>query len=61
MIYMQDVLCFMANIQNHDMLLFKTKKKKAKKLTQMERNYFATVKKPDVGGMDTAEKKSIGV
>lgn len=55
MIYMQGVLCFMANIQNHDMLLFK--KKKVKKLTQMERNYFATVKKPELGGIGTAGKK----
>lgn len=58
MIYMQGVLCFMANIQNHDML--KKKKKKVKKLPQLERNYFATVKKPEVGGIGTAGKKSIG-
>lgn len=32
------------------------KKKKVKKLTQMERNYFATVKKPGMGGMGTAGK-----
>jgi len=60
MIYMQSVRRFMANTQNHDVLLL-LKKKKVKIHTQTEKNYFAALKKPCREGKGTARKTLLAV